>query len=461
MKNKIIFIVIFIFSLIISFFIINKDYNYDDIVLLINNKEKISIENDSVDVDSLSTNIKIKNLSNKTIYINNKKVLNNKSISLKLDKLGKPIKVRYKLKKYYINTIPSDFPKYKTTGKSSTNGNYYIVSYNSINNNKYMYELDSSGNLIYYKRTDNIIANYKKIKTDKVRYTYIELPEEHNQNNNNHYDFVILDENHNEIDRVNYNDEYGVDIHDAIYINDGHYIIAVQIDKEVNNFPEEIYGKNNMIVQDAIIAEVKNGEILWQFDSIDYDYFYKYYNPSNVIEPDVSEDYYGNYMHFNSMTIDPKDGNLLVSFRNICEIVKIDRSTGKVIWQMGGKGDEFGLTKDQKFYYQHNISFIDNNILLLYDNGYKGRNSRIAIIKYDEENKKILDYKNYSFDVITTNWGFVEHLKDDNYLVNYGMNEKIDRNVIDEINIKTGKINFSIDFDTSQTYFFYKDSEVE
>ena len=43
----------------------------------------------------------------------------------------------------------------------------------------------------------------------------------------------------------------------------------------------------------------------------------------------------------------------MCSFRNIDSILKIERGTGKILWILGGKGDHFGLTEEQKFSRQH------------------------------------------------------------------------------------------------------------
>ncbi len=41
--------------------------------------------------------------------------------------------------------------------------------------------------------------------------------------------------------------------------------------------------------------------------------------------------------HCNSIDVDPANGNLLVSCRNMVSIFYVERSTGKVLWKMGGK----------------------------------------------------------------------------------------------------------------------------
>jgi outer membrane protein assembly factor BamB len=50
--------------------------------------------------------------------------------------------------------------------------------------------------------------------------------------------------------------------------------------------------------------------------------------------------------HCNSIDVDPANGNLLVSSRNMSSVFYIDRSTGAVVWKMGGSS----YTKDNSIY---------------------------------------------------------------------------------------------------------------
>jgi hypothetical protein len=52
--------------------------------------------------------------------------------------------------------------------------------------------------------------------------------------------------------------------------------------------------------------------------------------PRGVGEPDP--------FHCNSIDVEPATGNLLVSGRHMDSIFYIERSTGKILWKMGGNG---------------------------------------------------------------------------------------------------------------------------
>lgn len=76
-----------------------------------------------------------------------------------------------------------------------------------------------------------------------------------------------------------------------------------------------------------------------------------------------------NLTHGNAIDFDT-DGNLLVSFRNLGEITKIDAQTGDIIWRMGGKNNEFAFPGDPKgeFQRQHGLRVAGPGVLQLLDN---------------------------------------------------------------------------------------------
>jgi hypothetical protein len=75
-----------------------------------------------------------------------------------------------------------------------------------------------------------------------------------------------------------------------------------------------------------------------------------------------------NWTHGNSLDLDTQ-GNLLVSFRNLNEITKIDSRTGAVRWRMGGLRNEFSFAEaDPPFLRQHGARVTSDGGLILLDN---------------------------------------------------------------------------------------------
>ena len=76
-----------------------------------------------------------------------------------------------------------------------------------------------------------------------------------------------------------------------------------------------------------------------------------------------------NWTHGNALDLD-SDGNLLISFRNLSEVTKVDTRTGAVLWRMGGVHNEFAFenTATPPFARQHGVRAIGGGRLLLLDN---------------------------------------------------------------------------------------------
>ncbi len=288
------------------------------------------------------------------------------------------------------------------------------------------------GEVTFYKATPSICFNFKKVEIDgKKRYTYLQASKELGEGISTTLPskLMVLDENYSQINEISYftdkentnntNYEKKLDSHDYLYLSDNHYLLAGFEMKTVYDFPS--HEKEAFCVWNCKIQEVLNGEILWEFESIKNPNLYHYCNENTM--KIMSHESYLDYMHFNSMQIDPIDGNLLCSFRNIDSIIKLDRKTGKIIWVLGGIGDEFGLTEDQKFSNQHSISFLSNHSILIYDNGCKNKKTRVIVIQLEEQNKTIKEYHSYDLNIISAWMGSVQAINEEKntYLVTYGV----------------------------------------
>jgi hypothetical protein len=90
-----------------------------------------------------------------------------------------------------------------------------------------------------------------------------------------------------------------------------------------------------------------------------------------------------NWTHGNALDLDD-DGNLLVSFRSLSEITKIDSRTGAVLWRMGGLRNEFAFADSRPpFLGQHGARMANGELLLL-DNFGETEGSRAERYVLDE-----------------------------------------------------------------------------
>jgi hypothetical protein len=265
--------------------------------------------------------------------------------------------------------------------------------------------LDEKGNVIKEKTTDVKVENFQKWNINgQTQYSYFQTDGDYaiaGTATEEGYD-IICDSNLNELYRAKFivpaNDDSSwdkLDVHDFILLGDHHYMAISCQRQSPKNIPANLYPAKDAEVIACIIQEVKDGQVLFQWNGTDYPEFYgssvenNHFTDSNKVM---------DYMHMNSISIDPNDGNIICSFRNLDQIIKIDRTSGDIIWRLGGKNSDFALTDDEVFLRQHFARIIDDNHTLLFlDNGEQDIRpySRIVEFQLDENAKKITGFKAY------------------------------------------------------------------
>ncbi|MDQ2890683.1 MAG: aryl-sulfate sulfotransferase [Gemmatimonadota bacterium] len=87
--------------------------------------------------------------------------------------------------------------------------------------------------------------------------------------------------------------------------------------------------------------------------------------------------------HPNAITFD-RDGQPMISYRNEDAIIKVDSMTHAVIWQLGGKRNQFTFVNDPLggFSGQHSIRVLPNGHLLMLDNGTNHSPKLSRIVEY-------------------------------------------------------------------------------
>ena len=128
--------------------------------------------------------------------------------------------------------------------------------------------------------------------------------------------------------------------------------------------------------------------------------------------------------HGNAIEVDG-DGNYLVSFRDLSEIVKIDSGTGDVKWRWGGVKNQFQFYRDTlRFSFQHGIRRLRNGNYILFDNGNARapRYSRAVEYALDQTKRTATLVWSYrpSPDIFSPFLGFAQRLTDGNTLVTFG-----------------------------------------
>jgi outer membrane protein assembly factor BamB len=76
------------------------------------------------------------------------------------------------------------------------------------------------------------------------------------------------------------------------------------------------------------------------------------------------------FTHGNSIDV-MDDGNYLVSFRDMSQVIKLDSTTGAMLWKLGGKDGQFTFVNDplNGFSCQHGAREMPNGDIILFDDG--------------------------------------------------------------------------------------------
>ena len=417
-------------------------------------------DNSYYNVYSLNTekdiNIKISPFEGYDVTINGIPIKSGESISLHLDKLRKYsdyIEIEFNdLKNHckrtsYINTLPSDFPSFISDGETELDGAFYF----SLNN--YAIKMDTNGEILYYQRAEQCMDFKKVVVGEKVRYIYMEQ----NPNQESLYmsgveyymrQAVIRDENYNLVDTVKYlvtdegKDKVALDGQDFIYLDDYNYIVMGYDKRHVYDLPGKLGTSGwGTRVAACMIQEIKDGEVVWQWDSTDYA---ELYSLSTMTDFDNQQQYWLDYAHLSSMSIDPVDNNLVCVFKNLDAVIKIDRKTGSLLWILGGSGDQFKLEDTQKFSKPSYAGVDQNGNLIVFDNGVDKQQTRIVIMELDSKNKKIRSYSEYpASPYYVNNMGSAQFVGAQCVLVGWGMN-KTNCPIFSVMNYKTKKVDFEV-----------------
>jgi arylsulfate sulfotransferase len=314
--------------------------------------------------------------------------------------------------------------------------------------------LNKNGSKIFEKTTPVAAISFKKwVVNGKVRYTYLEFDKTAPQITTTGSIIpcvgVVLNETFQEIKRVRllpYNgrttsDPSAIDSHEFIYLDDNHFITLSYFQKPVSNIPASLNPVPNCKVVAPIIQEVLNDAVVFEWDGTNYPEFYRQSLESNAFSnANVVHD----YIHMNSIFIDPTDNNLICSLRHTDQVIKISRTDGHIIWRLGGTNSNFPLTADMTFIRQHNATLTDDNkTLLLFDNGDTAirRTTRIMEFRFNTEQSAITTYKAYNLpqNIFAQYMGSVQK-RGNTYFIGCGSTPKIL-----EVNYQTNQVIFLMD----------------
>jgi len=235
---------------------------------------------------------------------------------------------------------------------------------------------------------------------------------------------MILDSTLTVVDSVKMKNGYVTDFHEFLMLPNGH-VMMMSYHTIIFDMSTIVEGgqTNCQLVINVIQEQDTDRNVVFEWRNIDY-----------IPITDSDLDLTGsriNYGTLNAFKVD-NDGNILASFRNHSEIMKINRATGEVMWRMGSPRSEFtyvGEHEENAPYYharQHNIVRLPNGNITLFDNGefHTPPYSRGVEYALDEENKiaTLVSEQRYpNGNIFCVTAGNAQRLSNGGWFIGYGV----------------------------------------
>ncbi len=219
----------------------------------------------------------------------------------------------------------------------------------------YLMILRNDGTPYFFRKSPTFALDFKKQNDELL--TYFEYSA---------YAYLFLDSTYTQTGSCRCGHGYPVDPHDLNVLDNGHVLIMCQDEQTVDMSQIVPGGQPDARVVGMIYQELDQArDVVFEWRTWDH------FQITDAVGVEFTADRI-DYVHSNALVLD-NDGNWLVSHRHLSEITKINRTTGDIIWRLGGKNNQFRFVNDINdstgFYYQHDIRAVENGNYLLYDNG--------------------------------------------------------------------------------------------
>ncbi|MDQ3194251.1 MAG: aryl-sulfate sulfotransferase [Bacteroidota bacterium] len=316
----------------------------------------------------------------------------------------------YSSEKSFVNSPDvNNFPQITVTVSNNPSPGYIFMSnfpFTRIPNTPYLIIANNDGTRYFSRQlTSNGYAFQKQINGYLTYYS------------GGDQKFYALDSQYNLIDSFYTGNGYITDGHELQILSNGHALL-MSYDPQIVDMSQLVPGGNSKAIVDGlIIQEIDvNKNVVFQWRSWDH------IRITDAIHEDLTAAYV-DYVHGNAIERD-NDGNILICSRHLSEITKINRTTGDIIWRLGGVSNQFTFVNDSiGFSYQHDIRRLPNGNITLYDNGnFRGRFSRAVEYQLDEINKTatlVWQYRNTP-DLYGFAMGSAQRLPGGNTLICWG-----------------------------------------
>jgi outer membrane protein assembly factor BamB len=162
-------------------------------------------------------------------------------------------------------------------------------------------------------------------------------------------------------------------------------------------------------------VDLTTGRVLLDWNSLDHVGIGESLQPA----PHTGQGY--DYFHLNSVA-EMDDGHLLISARNTCTLYKVDRSTGQILWRLGGARSDFSVSSAARFWWQHDARPHGSSVISVFDNAGpdKAKQSRGVVLSIKRKRVELTRAFLHPAGFIAGTLGNVQLLRDGGAFVGWG-----------------------------------------
>ncbi len=250
--------------------------------------------------------------------------------------------------------------------------------------------------------------------------------------------YVIADSSYRELKRLVAGNGLKGDHHEFLITPQDTALITIY--NKVGMDLSSVGGPVDGTVLDGIVQEldIESGEVIFEWHSLKH---------VELSEPRITP---YDHLHTNSIDIFDKD-HLLISSRAKSTIFKLDRTTGEVVWRLGGERSDFEMGPGTRFALQHDARPHPDGTITIFDNGSPStvEQSRGIVVEVDEDAMRATLVREYTHPdkLFSATQGSMQVLPNGNVFVGWGSSP-----AISEFN-HDGELLFSASFPTEgETY---------
>ncbi|MHB8656484.1 MAG: arylsulfotransferase family protein [Solirubrobacteraceae bacterium] len=168
---------------------------------------------------------------------------------------------------------------------------------------------------------------------------------------------IIFNRDYREIATVRAADGLQADLHEFMVTPQGDaYLMA--------GSPVWLPGASHPVI-DAVVQEIdiRTGLLLFEWHALDHVPTSASYLPVPYVKSHPWDPFHANSISLSS------DGNLVVSMRDTSAVYKVQRSTGRVLWTLGGRYSSFKMGAGTFTFFQHDAVVQPDGTLTIFDDG--------------------------------------------------------------------------------------------